>query len=79
MYEEGTCKLFNTFIPSTLPQMNHRICSEFKPDASFSKYLAFNSLDQRFSWFGRSLQKGKLYVFPYNNSPAIKELKDLSE
>lgn len=77
LYEQGLCKFHNAEIPSTLPKWNHRICIDFEANKFFDRYLQYNSLEQRFSWFGRELEKNVLYEFPYNCHTEIEKLKDL--
>lgn len=77
MYDEGFCKFHKSEIPSTLPEWNHRICSDFEANKFFEKYLQYNPLEQRFEWFGIELEKNVLYEFPYHDHKGIKKLKDL--
>ena len=77
MYDAGWCSLFDAEIPSLLPSWDHRICSAFAPIELYEKYLETASIDERFSWFNKTLEKGVLYKFPYNVPPEIEELKNL--
>jgi hypothetical protein len=77
MYDEGFCKFHRSEIPSTLSSWNHRICVDFEPNKFFENYLQYNSLEQRFNWFGKELTKNVLYEFHYNDLNGIRKLKDL--
>ncbi len=77
MYDEGFCKFHKTKIPSTLPNWNHRICADIEPTDFFEKSLKYNSLEERFEWFGQELKQNVLYEFHYNDHKNIKKLKDL--
>ena len=66
-------------LTSTLSSWGHRVCTSFKPDSSYERDSPTISAEQRFSWFGKKLEAGILYVFPYNQPDAIEEMKELSE
>ncbi len=75
MYDDGFCEFHKAEIPSLLPEWIHRICIDFEANNSFEKYLQYNSLEQRFEWFGKELEENALYGF--QNYEDIKKLKDL--
>jgi hypothetical protein len=77
-YEEGFCALHRSGLPSTADSWLHRVCSDFEPDTSYERDSPRVSAEERFSWFGRKLEAGVLYAFPYNQPGALEELKDLS-
>lgn len=77
MYEKGFCKFHKTEIPTTEEKHHQRICKAFEPNEFYEKYLEYNSLEQRFEWFGKKLEENILYEFPYSAPPAIKKLKNL--
>jgi hypothetical protein len=61
-----------------LGSWGHRICSAFKPDTSYERDSPTIPAEERFSWFGKRLEEGILYVFPYNQPSAVEEMKELS-
>ncbi|MEW6737032.1 MAG: hypothetical protein AB1489_37445 [Acidobacteriota bacterium] len=77
-YEEGTCKYFAALLPSTVNSWSHRICADFKPNASFEKESRI-SYEERFSWFGIKLEPGVLYIFSYNQPADVKEFIHLDK
>jgi len=77
MYDEGYCKLHKSDIPSTLPNWNHRLCTEIELNKHFEKYIPHNPLEKLFERFEKQLEENVLYEFPYNVPSAITKLKDL--
>ena len=72
-YEEGHCLRFNAPLPSTLSTWEHRVCASFSPGPEYERDSSI-SVEERFSWFGKPLEPGVLYVFPYNDPPSIRKL-----
>lgn len=78
-YEEGFCTYHRSALPSTLSSWKHRICSAFEPDSSYERDSPTISPEERFAGFGKRLDEGILYAFPYNQPSVIEEMKNLSE
>lgn len=79
MYEKGFCRFYKSEIPSALPEWINRICSDFVANEYFEKYLQYNSMEERLSWFESELEPNFLYGFSYNAPNLIKILKDFIE
>src|SRR5215203_6378644 len=75
-YEEGFCAFHRSGLPATSGSWLHRVCSAFEPDQSYVRDSPDVWPEERFSWFGRKLEDGILYAFPYNQPGALEELKD---
>ena len=78
-YKEGFCAHHRSVLPSTSGSWMHRVCSDFQADASYERDGPAISSEERFSWFGRTLEEGILYALPYNQPGALEEMKELSE
>ena len=75
MYEDGYCNLHESDIPSTLPNWNHRLCTQIELNKHFEKYILHNPLEKLFERFEKQLEENVLYEFPYNVPSAIKRLR----
>jgi len=61
-------------VPLPLPDQPYlnRICCHFEPDSTYWKHnTIFMPPARRFTWFGRELEPGVLYMFGYNTPDKI--------
>ena len=68
------CSFHGVTLPVS-PTYDNTICCNFEPAGS---YWRDNSVyippARRFAWFGRDLEPGVLYAFPYNAPEAVEPL-----
>jgi len=71
--ETASCQYHGVSLPiSDSEHYLNRICIHFEPDCTYWKdSTIFTPPARRFTWFGRELDPGVLYMFSYNTPDKI--------